>query len=80
MDRTDLLKKLGSVIGSVLNRPGLTLREDMTALDVDGWDSMTNALIIMEIDDQIGVAVSADEMIEMKNIGSLLDVLAARSK
>ena len=43
----------------------------MTANDVDGWDSVTNVMIIDEIEKQFGVSFKLRDIIKMKNVGDL---------
>ena len=55
MDTTELLEILNGIFRKVLKRDDITLTESTTAHDVDGWDSLTNMVLITEIENKFGV-------------------------
>ena len=48
MDTTELLEILNGIFRKVLKRDDITLTESTTAHDVDGWDSLTNMVLITD--------------------------------
>ena len=40
ISRADILERVQSIASSILGLPSLDLREEMTARDVPGWDSL----------------------------------------
>ena len=50
--------------------PG-TLKENTVFREVEGWSSMIALILIARIEDEYGVAVSADELAGVKMIGEL---------
>lgn len=56
MDTTELLEILNGIFRKVLKRDDITLTESTTAHDVDGWDSLTNMVLITEIENKFGSA------------------------
>ena len=49
MTKEEILQQLNDIFRRVLNNK-LILTYDMSAKDVDGWDSMTNLMLIGEIE------------------------------
>ena len=71
MDTTELLEILNGIFRKVLKRDDITLTESTTAHDVDGWDSLTNMVLITEIENKFGVRFSFREIVKLKNVGGL---------
>ena len=68
MDTTELLEILNGIFRKVLKRDDITLTESTTAHDVDGWDSLTNMVLITEIENKFGVRFSFREIVKLKNV------------
>lgn len=67
-----LLVALQDVFRSVFNAPGLTLRPDMTARDVKGWDSLKHMELMMSVESAFKVRFKTAEIASMENVGALL--------
>ena len=67
MDTTELLEILNGIFRKVLKRDDITLTESTTAHDVDGWDSLTNMVLITEIENKFGVRFSFREIVKLKS-------------
>ena len=67
MDTTELLEILNGIFRKVLKRDDITLTESTTAHDVDGWDSLTNMVLITEI-------------VKLKNVGDLCHTIKNKAK
>lgn len=74
-DRKDILLKIQAVAADILGLPDLDLREEMTARDVPGWDSLTHVQIIIGVEQAFGIRMSATEVALLENAGSLVDVV-----
>ena len=48
MERTEIVEKLTAIFRNVFNSENIVLRDDMTADDVDNWDSLTHMAMISE--------------------------------
>lgn len=46
-----------------------------TAGDVEGWDSISNSNLYMELEDQVGRELPINLMLEAANIGDLCEIL-----
>ena len=75
MTDADLYETINDVFRGVLEDDSLNLTPDMTADDVDGWDSMNHIFIVVELEKRLGVKFHAAEMEELKNVGELVDLV-----
>lgn len=71
MTQNEIMDALHSIFRTVLKNDSITLTAETTANDVDGWDSVTNVMIIDEIEKQFGVSFKLRDIIKMKNVGDL---------
>ena len=71
MTQNEIMDALHSIFRTVLKNDSITLTAETTANDVDGWDSLTNVMIIDEIEKQFGVSFKLRDIIKMKNVGDL---------
>ena len=46
MERTEIVGKLTAIFHEIFNDKSIVLRDDMTASDVENWDSLTHMLMI----------------------------------
>jgi acyl carrier protein len=71
MDRTAVLQRINQVCQNVFRDDSLLVNESTNANDVDGWDSMTNLLLIDAIETEFNITFSLDEILEFNNIGDM---------
>jgi len=77
-----LLDDVTAVIRTVFGDDEITLTPTTSADEVDGWDSLMHLNVIIALEKRFKVRFSTAEISELKeegkNIGSLLDVIAAK--
>ncbi len=78
MDRAQALHQLSAIMREVLDDPSITLTAATTASDVEGWDSMTNITFVVEVEQRFGVKFNTAEIEEMRNVGDMLQIIAAK--
>ena len=80
MTREEALEALRSIFAEVLDEKDIKLDYQMTANDVDRWDSITNMTIISEIESRFNIKLKLREIIKLKNVGALCDAIVSKSK
>ena len=68
---TEILNTLTGIFRHVLKREDIELKEETTAHDVEGWDSLTNMLLINEIEKTYHIRFTFRNIAKMKNVGDL---------
>jgi len=79
MTDTELYAGLDEIFRQVLDDPAIELKPNMTADDVDGWDSMNHIFIVVEIEKRFGIKFQAAEMEELKNVGELAELVKRKT-
>ncbi|HAP39524.1 MAG: acyl carrier protein [Nitrospira sp.] len=72
----DLHARLEDVFRQVFDNDHLTLRDDMTAADIEGWDSVAHINLMFGIEQAFGIRFKGNELADMKNIGELKQFLS----
>ena len=67
-----ILSRLTPIFREVFDDDTLSLRPEMTASDVDGWDSLAHIRLILSVQKAFGIKFSAVEMSRLKNVGDLM--------
>jgi acyl carrier protein len=72
MDKHQILEGLTRIFRNITENHDLVLTPDLTADDVEGWDSLNHTLIIAEIQKQFNIKFTLSEVLKLENIGDLL--------
>lgn len=80
MKKEEILQQLSLIFEQVLKRSDLKIDYNMSAEDIDVWDSLTNMTIISEIEKKWGVHFKLRDIVRMKNIGDMIDVIIKQSR
>jgi acyl carrier protein len=79
MDKQEILETLTELLQDILDDDDLVLTPDMTAKDVNGWDSLANVRLVLAVERKFKRHFAAAEVARMKNVGELVDIIASRS-
>ena len=75
MNRKEILKRLQPIFAEVFEDENIQLTEATTAADVDKWDSLSHLTLIYEVESEFGMKFRMKEILEMKNVGEMVDIL-----
>jgi acyl carrier protein len=75
---SDLERRLQRVFEIIFNRPGIDLRDDLTARDVPGWDSFNHINLIIQVEQEFGIRFSDAEVSSLQDIGALKRLIARK--
>ena len=60
-------------------RDDLVLKAELSAKDVQGWDSFKQIEIIMATEERFGMKFTTRELDSLQNVGDLVRVVAAKT-
>jgi acyl carrier protein len=66
--------RLTTIFREVFDDDDLVLKPELTANDVDGWDSLAHIRLILSVQKAFGVKFSAVETSRLKNVGDLMEL------
>jgi len=64
--------QLTDVFRKTFDKPDLEIRPEMTAADVDGWDSLTHVELISAVEKTFGLKFKLKEITKLQNVGDLI--------
>lgn len=74
----ELYDRLTEVFHDVFDDADIVLSPQLTADDVDGWDSLTHIRLVLSVQKEFGVTFSSGDVTQMKNVGDLADLIAKK--
>jgi acyl carrier protein len=69
---------LNEIFQDIFEDDTLQVREDLTAAEVDGWDSMTHVRLLLTIERKFGIKFSAGEIGRLQSVGDLMKLIQAK--
>lgn len=78
MERNELIAKLSAIFHEVFDDNSIVLRDDMTASDVENWNSLTHMLMITKVEEVFDIKFKLRELNKLKNVGDLCDTILAK--
>ena len=78
LSQEEIIARLNEIFSFVLDTD-VSLSRETTASDVEGWDSLTHVTLIGEVEEEFGFKFMMREIVGLKNVGELIDIIAARA-
>lgn len=75
MTRQEIIAKLTPICMEVFENDKLVLTEEMAVGDVEGWTSLTNMMLIAEIEQAFGFKFKLKQLATLENIGSIISAI-----
>ncbi len=77
---TEIKSEVNEVFREVFDDQNITITEQMTAADVDGWDSVNHITLICAIEDKFSVRFSPREVAALNSVGDLLTLIQQKKQ
>jgi acyl carrier protein len=78
----DARQRVQTVFRDVFNDPSLVLRDEMTAKDVEGWDSLAHINLIIALERSLRIKFATAEIARLKepgqNVGILIQLIKSK--
>ncbi len=78
METSLIYAKLTGVFHDVFDDT-IGIRPDLTAREVDEWDSVTHVRLMLTVERTFGIKFSAAEIGRLKNVGELVELIASKA-
>ena len=79
MDTPAIYDRLKSVFREVFDNDSIVVAPDLTADDVDEWDSLSHIRLILTVERTFGVKFSASQVGKLKNVGDLVALIQSKA-
>ena len=78
MNRNEIIEKLTAIFHDVFSDNTIVLCDDMTASDVENWDSLTHMFMITKVEEVFDIKFKLRELNKLKNVGDLCNTIAEK--
>ena len=77
---TDIKEKLQSVFWDVFDDDSIVLTDELSANDIDEWDSLTHIQLIVAVEQEFKVIFTTPEVAILKNVGEFIELIERKLK
>ena len=74
----ELMQRLQPLFVDVMDDKNLKINPEMSAKDVDEWDSITHISLLVAIEDEFGLRFGVAETKSLKNIGEMVTLIQTK--
>ena len=79
MEDSQILARLTEIFNSVFDEGPIKVVLELSAKDVDGWDSLTHIRLILTIEKAFQIKFSTSEISNLENVGDFVALIRARA-
>ena len=72
------LERLQEIFRDVFEDETIVLTEEMTAADLEDWDSLMQITLTMEVEQAFDIKFTTDDIVKMKNVGDFVKAIEER--
>ena len=78
MQESEIYQKLTPIFHQVFNNNRISLTPELSADDVDGWDSLRNIRLILSVEKAFHVKFTASDVDRLECVGDLVYLVKSR--
>ena len=75
MKRNEIFMKLNAIFCDVFDDNEITINDCTTSEDISGWDSLAHINLINAIEQEFGMRFRMNQIVSMKNVGEMVDII-----
>lgn len=77
MNKQEILEKLAPIFSETFEED-IELTPNLSAADVENWDSLGNIRLFVAIEQKFSIQFSTGEIANLKNVGELVDAILSK--
>lgn len=77
--RNEIKGKLNTVFRDVFDSEDIEIFEEMTAKDVQEWDSLMHITLVVATEKAFNLRLNAAEIGKLENVGAMIDLIIQRT-
>ena len=78
MTRDDIIERLVPLMEDTFDEDGIVYADDLSADDIEEWDSLSHIRFIVSVEKEFGVRFSTAEIEGFHNVGELVRALGVK--
>ncbi len=78
MNKEDIVFKVNEIFKDAFDDENLCVTDETVASDIAGWDSLMQMNLIEMVEDEFEIRFDMDEIISLKNVGDMINVIISK--
>lgn len=78
MDQTAIYSELTEIFHDLFDDDAIVVTPDLSAKDVDGWDSLTHIRLIITIEKAFKIKFSTSEIAKLEKVSDLVSLIESK--
>ena len=79
MEKQEIIEKITVIFREVFSDNNIVINDEMTANDVENWDSLTHMLMITKVEEEFGIKFKLKELNKLKQVGDIVSLLLEKT-
>jgi acyl carrier protein len=79
LDQPQIYAQLVEIFKDVFDDDSIRVTPELSAKDVDGWDSLTHIRLILTIEKAFKIRFTTSEVGKLENVGDLVALISSRA-
>ena len=75
-DRAVITEKVTGIFYQLFSAKSGSITLESSPDTVDGWDSLQHLNLILALEEEFGISLTEDQMVEMLSVGLIVEILA----
>ena len=75
MEKSQIINSLTTIFREIFSDSSIIITNDLTAKDIDEWDSLAHIRLIVAIEKHFKLRFTAAEINELENVGEMADLI-----
>lgn len=71
--------RIFSIVSKILRIPVEHISEQSSPDNVKTWDSLNHVQLILSLEDEFGISLDGEEIIEMQSVGRIMEIIARKT-
>lgn len=80
MEMDKIIQMINDLAADVFDSPGIQLKLSDSSSNIKGWDSLTQVVLVTEIEKQFDIRFSFKDLASIMNIGDIINVIKNKTK
>jgi acyl carrier protein len=77
-ERAAIARRLNAVFQDTFDDPSICVHDEMTAADIDDWDSLQHIVLVLAVEREFEVRLNPAEVGKLENVGRMIDLLLVK--
>jgi len=78
MEKVEIVNRLTPVFRKVFADNTLVITDQLSALDVEKWDSLSHMLLIAEVENEFTIKFKLKDLNKMANVGDMIAIIESK--